>query len=403
MAGVSSSERIPRWVLVVWSIQMVMLLGGLLLWVVQGVIRGVPGPVIAGVYVVGVVDVAVVIVYIVAAGALASVAAILVARVPENRTGWILSGVAAWMVVSFSTIMALYFLHSPGSSQTALANWLGAWTFVVAVPTSLVLMIFPTGRLPSRRWGILPWLALGGITGWILEEAAGPRLGLEEELPNPWANPQLLEFGDGLALLFLPALIGTVASLVVRYRKAARDVRLQMKWVAYGGVLQVGAILLTWSAEIFSPTDFPVEVVLIGMLSTLIVPVALGVAILRYRLYDIDHLVSRTVTYLVLSVLLAAVYLGGVIGIQAIFPSSEGLAVAATTLGLAFLFNPLRRRVQDQMDRRFNRRRFDAERVLQLFTERLRVVHTVEELAADLAGTLQQTLAPASIAVWIRE
>lgn len=206
-----------------------------------------------------------------------------------------------------------------------------------------------------------------------------------------------------MVVLFLPALIGTVISLVIRYRKSSPDVRLQIKWVAFGGVLQVTVLLLTWAVEEISPTDFPVQAVLMGMLSTLIVPITLGVAILRYRLYDIDHLVSRTVTYAVLSALSAAGYFVGVIGIQTVFPSSGGLAVAATTLGLASLFNPVRRRLQDQMDRRFNRRRFDAERVLQAFSARLRVVNTVDELTSDVVLTLRQTLAPASVAVWIRE
>jgi hypothetical protein len=400
----ATGERVvSRWVWLTWWIQMAALVGGFALWIVQGVLRGVPGPVVAGVYVTGVVDAAVVVVYILAAAALATVAAILVARVPANRIGWILGAVATWMVASFLMIMVLYFLHAPGERQAAFANWLGTWTFVPAVPTSLVLMIFPTGSLPSRRWSILPWMAVAGTACWATAEATADRLGLQEELSNPFADPAVLELADTLVVLFLPALIGTVISLVIRYRKSSPDVRLQIKWVAFGGVLQVTVLLLTWAVEEISPADFPVQAVLMGMLSTLIVPITLGVAILRYRLYDIDHLVSRTVTYAVLSALSAAGYFVGVIGIQTVFPSSGGLAVAATTLGLASLFNPVRRRLQDQMDRRFNRRRFDAERVLQAFSARLRVVNTVDQLTSDLVLTLRQTLAPASVAVWIRE
>lgn len=126
------------------------------------------------------VDAVVVVVYIVAAGALATVAAVMVARVPDNRIGWILGAIAVWMVVTFLLIMVLYHLHSPGDTQTALANWLGTWTFVIAVPTSLVLMIFPSGKLPSPRWRLLPWLAVIGTAGWVVLEATSEKLGAEE-------------------------------------------------------------------------------------------------------------------------------------------------------------------------------------------------------------------------------
>jgi hypothetical protein len=397
----AAASRVSRRVWLGWAIHQVALLTGLGLWVIHGVLRGVPGPVIAGVYVAGVIDTAVLAVYVLAAAALTTVAAVMLSRVGENRIGWILGGVASWMVFTFLLIIVLYFFHSPDESQTAFANWLGAWTFVPAVPTSLVLMFFPSGTLISRRWRFLPWFALVGTAGWATTEATGEYLGLQNELVNPFANATLLEVADTVVFLFLPALIGTVASLVVRYRNSSPDVRLQIKWVAFGGALQVALILLMWAVEEVSPNDYPVEAVLVGTFSTLLVPIALGVAILRFRLYDIDRLVSRTATYVVLSALVAGAYLGGVIGIQTALPSSGRLAVAGTTLVLAALFNPLRRRLQDQMDRRFNRRRFDAERVLAAFSARLREVSTVEDLASDLAVTLQRTLAPASIGVWI--
>jgi hypothetical protein len=392
----------PRWVWIVWLALAGSLLLGLGLWIAHGVLGGVPGPIVAGVYVDGAVDVAVLAVYIVTAAALATVAAVMVARVPENRIGWILGGVAVWMVVTFLVIMMLFFLHEPGDEQTALANWLGTWTFVLFVPTALVLMIFPTGTLPSPRWGVLPWLAVAGTGAWAASEATGETMGLEGELPNPYANPEILRVAEVVVFLLLPALIGMVASLVLRYRRSSREMRLQIKWVALGGALQVLAILLTWSAELISPADFPVEAVLVGMLSTLIVPIALGVAILKYRLYEIDRLVSRTVSYAVLGALLAGVFFGGVIGIQALFGASNDLAVAGTTLAVAALFDPLRRRLHGVMDRRFNRRRFDAERVVEAFTARISTVTTTEALSSDLTDTLDQTLAPASFGIWIR-
>jgi hypothetical protein len=397
------SQSAPRWVLIVWAALVAGLVVGLGLWIVHGILHGVPGPVVAGVYLDGAGDVAVVAVYMVSATALATVAAVMVSRVPWNRIGWILGAIAVWMVAVFGLIMVLYFLHSPGDTQMDLANWLGTWTFVLFVPTGLVLMIFPSGSLPSRRWWILPWFAILGTAGWAGLEAAGPGIGLENELPNPYANDSIEAIAEVVAILLLPALIGTVASLLVRYRQSSPEVRLQIKWVALGGVLQVAVILFTWAVDLLSPSDFPVQAVLIGMLSTLIVPIALGMAILRFRLYEIDRLVSRTVSYATLGALLAGAFYIGVIGIQALFGASNDLAVAGTTLAVAALFDPLRRRLQHLMDRRFNRRKFDAEQVAESFSVRMSSTTDTDDLASDLTATLERTLAPSSIGIWIRD
>jgi len=239
-------------------------------------------------------------------------------------------------------------------------------------------------------------------SGWAGLEATGPGIGLENELPNPYANDAIEAIAEVVAILLLPALIGTVGSLLVRYRHSSPEARLQIKWVALGGVLQVAVILFTWAVDLLSPSDFPVQAVLIGMLSTLIVPIALGMAILRFRLYEIDRLVSRTVSYATLGALLAGAFYNGVIGIQALFGASNDLAVAGTTLAVAALFDPLRRRLQLLMDRRFNRRKFEAERVAESFSVRMSSTTDTDELASDLTATLERTLAPASIGIWIR-
>ena len=396
------SRRAPRRVLIAWIALAAGLVFGLGLWIVHGILGGVPGPVVAGVYLDGAADIAVVAVYMLSATALATVSAVMVSRVPWNRIGWILGAVAVWMVATFDIIMALYFIHSPGDALGELANWLGTWTFVLFVPTGFVLMIFPNGSLPSWRWWILPWLAVLGTAGWAALEASGPSLGLENELPNPYANAAVESVAEVVAALMLPALIGTVGSLVVRYRRSLPEVRLQIKWVALGGVLQVAVIFFTWAVDLLSPSDFPVQAVLIGMLSTLIVPIALGMAILRFRLYEIDRLVSRTVSYALLGALLAGVFYIGVIGVQAFFGAPNDLAVAGTTLAIAALFDPLRRRLQLVMDKRFNRRKFDAEQVVESFSVRMGSVTNTDDLVSDLKATLERTLAPASIGIWMR-
>jgi len=396
------SRLAPRWVWIVWLTLVAALLTGLGLWVVQGVVRGVPGPVLSGVYVDGPLDALIVVAYAVTGGVLASIGAILVTRVSHNPIGWILGAVAVWLSTTFLLIMALHFLHSPNDPQTAFANWLGNWTFVISVPASLVLLIFPTGALPSPRWRIMPWLAIAGIAGWVTLEATSEVLGLGPVIPNPYANPQLSQIADAVALLILPALVGTVASLVVRYRRSSPEVRFQIKWVALAGAFQISVWALVWALEAFRPEAFGTEAVALGTLSLIIVPVALGVAISKYRLYDIDRLVSRTVSYAALGVLLAGVFVGGVIGAQALFGVTDDLAVAGTTLAAAALFNPLRRRLHDLMDRQFNRRKFDAERVVEDFSSRINSVTDSDELASDLSATLESTLAPASIGIWIR-
>jgi hypothetical protein len=373
------------------------------LWIVQGVLRGVPGPVVVGVYVSGAVDSVVVVVTVLATLALATVATVMLWRVPANRIGRILWSISAWMVATLFVTMALYYVHSPTASETAFANWLGTWSFVFFASTPLVLMFFPSGSLPSPRWGLLPWLAVLGTLGWAATEAFGERLGLQGELPNPYANAQLERLGGVVLFLFLPALIGTVASVVMRLRHASVEMRAQIKWVAVGGLLQIASILGTWVLDAVSGEDFPIVGVLVAMVSSLFVPVALGVAILRYRLYDIDHLVSRTVSYAVLGALLGLFFFGGVLGIQALVGATSDLAIAAITLAVAALFDPLRRRLHDLMDRRFNRSRFDAERVVQGFTARLNNITSTELVASDLCNTLEMTVAPASIGIWLRD
>jgi hypothetical protein len=241
-----------------------------------------------------------------------------------------------------------------------------------------------------------------GVAGWVTLEATDGTLGVEQTLPNPYANPGLNRVGNLAAIVLLPVLIGTITSLIVRYRGSSPEVRQQIKWVALGGLIAIVVWLLIWGMAVFRPDDFGTTAAAVGTLAGLVTPVALTVAILRYRLYDIDHLVSRTVSYTVLAVLLAGAYFGGVIGVQTVFPSAEGFAVAGTTLGLAALFNPLRRRLRDAVDRRFNRQRFDAERVIEGFTSRMSNLTTNDTLSIDLTETLEQNLAPASIGIWIR-
>jgi hypothetical protein len=398
LAEVSSGARsvrgrlAPRWVWIAWSSLVAALLAGLALWIVKGVVRGVPGPVDA----VGVVA------NVGTGAALATIGMIMIVRVPKNPIGWFFGAVATWMATTFLLVILLYFLNSPGDAGTDLANWLGNWTFVFSVPTSLILMYFPSGALPSPRWRILPWLAIIGTVGWATLEATRDSIGVDPGLPNPYSNHSLARVGEVVTLLLLPALFGTIASLVVRYRGSSPDVRLQIKWVSLAGAFQIVVMLGLWALDTFQPEAFGPEAVALGGLSLLAIPIALGVAILKYRLYDIDRLVSRTVSYAVLGSLLAGVFFVGVLGTQAVFGASSDLAVAGTTLAVAALFDPVRRRLHGLMDRKFNRKRFDFERVVDAFSTRVSSVTDTDDLSSDLCATLAETLAPASIGLWIR-
>jgi hypothetical protein len=392
----------PRWVWLSWATLLAALALALLLWVVHVTVDGVIGPVVAGVYITGPIGVAVLAVYITAAAAMATIAAIMIGRVSENRIGWILGGMALWMVTSFLVVMVFYFFHGEGEPGWHFANWLGAWSFVLAVPSSLVLMFFPSGHLLSPRWRLLPWLAVAGTVGWAISEASGPGLGLQEELFNPLVNSERERIGDIISVLFFPAIAGTVASLIVRYRRASPDIRLQIKWVGFGGVLQIAVLIGASAVDMMSRSDFPIAAVLIGVLSMLIVPLALTVAILRFRLYAIDRLVSRTASYAVLVALLAGGTFGVVLGTQALFSFTSDLVVAGTTLALVAVFNPMRLRLHRTMDRRFNRRRFDAERVAEAFAARVGAADATDDLLVDLEAIVEKTIAPATFGIWIR-
>jgi hypothetical protein len=372
------------------------------LWVFHFSVDGVPGPVLAGEYISGFADLEVVVGYAAPAAALATIAAIMIARVEDNRVGWILGGMAIWMVSTFLLTMFIYFFNSEGAPGWHFANWLGTWPFVVGVASGLVLMYFPDGELISPRWRTLPWVTVVGFAGWALSEASTSRLGLEGEIPNAYASARLEGIGNALALLILAAVIGTVASLVVRFRDSTPDARLQLKWVAVGGVLQLAVLLGLWMIDILTPGEFPASAAIAGSLSTLIVPITLSVAILRFRLYAIDRIVSRTASYAVLAALLAAGTFGVVIGTQALFGFSNDLVVAGTTLALVAVFNPVRRRLHRIMDQKFNRSAFDAERVTQALAARLQDTTSMDDLVSELESTLQATFAPTTIGIWIR-
>jgi hypothetical protein len=330
------------------------------------------------------------------------VGAVVTFRVPGNAIGPTLLGVGVWTGCALFVVMALFSTQRP--DLMALANWLGAWAFVpmIFVPVTVVLLLFPNGQPLTVRFRTLVWLGWVVTVSWSLAEATRPLLGAGTPVVNPLANPTLSRIADAVTLLGVPVLIGAVISLVRRFRTSGSTVRQQVKWVAFGGGIEVGIFAVVWYLSAASPEVFGVTVVAVAGLTALVTPLAIGAAILRYRLYDIEHLVSRTVSYAGLAVLLAGLYALAVIGIQYMLPARGDFAVAAATLATVAAFSPARRVIQTRVDRHFNRARYDASRVIDSFVSTLGSANEEDRLISHLIDTLERTIAPSSVGVWVR-
>jgi hypothetical protein len=333
---------------------------------------------------------------------------------PKNPIGWLFCAIGlSFGVIHFSAEYANYALLAQPRTLVGgeAAAWILTWGWVLAVGFIVFLaLLFPDGRLPGRWWRWFAWLSLLLIFTGAVWGALTPGLILSlgrinnplgvEGLPNVWKLTQTLM----LTLIFVSA-----ASLFVRLRRARGVERQQIKWFTYTGVVASSAALLTYTisepmgAEWLKWVGYVVmQVALIGM------PVSMGIAILRYRLYEIDLIINRTLVYGALTALLVAVYLGGVTATQAIFRALTGqqeqpqLAIVVSTLVIAALFNPLRRRIQGFIDRRFYRRKYDAAKTLEAFSAKLRDETDLEALNAELVGVVMETMQPAHVSLWLR-
>lgn len=347
---------------------------------------------------------------------MAIIAGLLVAKRPENRVSWVLAFAA---LVGGLAGLAAAFLP-PGAQQiewwqVPLAIIGGpAWFGLLLSFLVLIPLLFPTGAPPGRRWRwIAPmgWTAFGVMSVLYMFQERFCTDSVDGECLSSVDNPigiggiqypEESTFGTVLYAVLLVGAVAAIASLVVRYRRSGDVERHQIKWVLYSIVLFVGVSVVieeVWMIALGQPE--PPAYRLINQLLWMLIPVSIAIAVLKYRLYDIDRIISRTVTYAVVvgSLALGVAVVAGIVGTR----FDDPLIVAITTLAVAATFNPFRRRVQRIVDRRFNRSRYDAERVIEGFTSTLQARVDPGEIMQDWAGVISNTMQPQALGLWVRE
>ena len=345
----------------------------------------------------------------IAFGLYSTIGALIVWQRPRNTIGWILCAIGIGTgITDFSGAYTAYgmakgHLPLPG---TEVFNWLGNTVWPVNWVLFLVFLplLFPNGRLLTRHWRIIGWLAavlvlLSILTGWL-----------------SYANMEL--FGKGISadfwsslsgsfnLLVLPLTIAAIVSLVLRFIRAKERERQQIKWFTFGTAIM--AMLIIGGVLVFNDPNSPIFA-LIFSFAIMLLPLSIGISILRNQLYDIDRLINRTLVYGILTILLALVYFGLVFGLQALARLFTGevsqfpIVIVASTLTIAALFHPLRRRIQKIIDRRFYRGKYDATKIIANFSSTLREELDLTTLSKHLVAVVQETMQPTHVSLWLHK
>lgn len=347
--------------------------------------------------------------------AFGTVGALVWARVPGNAVGPLLSVSAlAYVVAAVAGEYGHYSVQQAGAALfgTSIALWLTGWVWSVGagLAATFALLLFPTGRLPSPRWRYASWLSAAGIVLTVAGIALRP--GALDDYPaidNPVGIPGtagLLSLlgGVGGSVLLVGVAI-SVVSLFVRYRSAESNERQQLKWLLFAAALMVLMIPFSFLITLWIPSqDGENWVNFLFTASIAGAPLAMGFAILKRRLYDIDQIISRTALYIALTLCLGLTYGASVVVLQAVIGGRESppIVVAASTLTAAALFRPARSRIQALIDRRFNRRKYDAELTVADFSTRLRDEIDLDSLTDHLLQVVRGTMEPARVSLWLK-
>jgi hypothetical protein len=343
----------------------------------------------------------------------ATAGAIISSRLPRNAVGWIFLGIGLLLGLLFAAgaYASLGLDVDQGSflPGSRIAAWVGSWIFIPAafgLPMFL-LLLFPDGRFVSKRWRLAGWV-LGVLVVFATASKALKPERIAPGLDNPFAPGgvagELLIVLDRVTdAIALPAFALAVAGLVIRLWRSRGVERQQLKWFAFSAAL-VGAGL---GSSVFLPSKGAADLAfLVGLLALAGLPVAAGIAILQYRLYDIDLIVNRALVYGPLTATLVVVYVGSVVMLQYVLQVLTGggsqLAIVVSTLLIAALFNVLRRRIQAFIDRRFYRRKYDAQKTLAAFSQQLRDETDLDVLGADLVALVRTTIQPEHVSLWLK-
>jgi hypothetical protein len=349
----------------------------------------------------------------VAAAGFSTVGSVIISRRPNNIIGWLLNAAGFLLGLNhFSCEYAIYTsLAQPGSLPGGeAAAWLAYWIFVP--PSALLVfmfLLFPTGRLASSRWRWFAGFSVIAASIGVVSMAFSSGVTYLGPVPNPLGIENLRGIDRIVEPFLFTLLLLAASSMFVRLRRATGVERQQIKWFAYAAAVAVSGQILGHSLFVVTDASWVRWAgVIPGMVGVLGMPVAMGIAILRFRLYEIDLVINRTLVYGSLTVMLAAVYLGGVAATEAIFRALTGheqqpqLAIVVSTLVIAALFNPLRRRIQGFIDRRFYRRKYDAAKTLAAFSTKLRNETDLDALSDDLVSVVRDTMQPAHVSLWLR-
>ena len=334
----------------------------------------------------------------------AGVGWLLASRVPDNAVGWLLLAVAGFFLLAAPVFVTGYLLEDNHPPVAAWFFWYAGDESWVWLPPIMLLFLqvplrFPDGGLPTPRWRWFSRFTVAAIVTGSFVMATAPtevRPGIDNPLSLPWSDQALAVAVTVVAAALLIGFVGSIASVVVRYRRADLATRTQIRWFAWA----VAAVIVFYVLSFFVPGES-----LNGWvsLSYALIPASIGVAVLRYRLYDIDRVVSRTTSYGLVTAMVLGVYLVLVTSLSRLLPGSSSFAVAIGTLTAAAAFRPLLGAVQRRVDHRFNRSQYDARGAVEEFASRLRHEVDTDTVVADLVQVVGLTVQPASASVWVSE